>query len=237
MSFYRWPSLEASLRRQRPVRAPGGYMPIIRLSEVGPLNNQSLQLLQVGCLGDRPRGNCVHRSWLETPSEFTHVRREGSRLAGVAGMTQASAGPKMTSSWAGINSSIRRAWPWVRQVSLASVNLQRLISLVLYLSILTSTLLITFPVSSVFVWQGHGQILEHLRVLSSHSFLSPYSFWSLYHSKGGFEVATESSTSFKFSYWLPFIEYCYKLYTGLIVLHRLLYYSLEQSCEVGTVIS
>lgn len=50
-------------------------------------------------------------------------------------------------------------------------------------------------------------------------------------------MATEINTSFKFSYWLPFIEYYYKLCTGLIVLHKLLYYSLEQSCEVGTVIS
>ena len=68
ITFYRLPSLEASLRGQRLIRGTRRVHAHCgdkhsRLSEMGWVNTQTLQLSQVRCQGNRPRGSLTHRKF------------------------------------------------------------------------------------------------------------------------------------------------------------------------------
>lgn len=73
-----------------------------RLSEMGWFNTQTLQLSQVRCQGNRPRGSLTHRKFTKDASGLTSteggMQQDWERLAWVAGVTKASADPKTGSS-------------------------------------------------------------------------------------------------------------------------------------------
>lgn len=77
---------------------------------MGPFDNQTLQLSQVGCLGNRPRGSFAHRKFIKDAFGLTSaergVQQDWERLPWVAGVTKASTDPTTGSSGAGTTLSM-----------------------------------------------------------------------------------------------------------------------------------